>query len=98
MEENCTVHFTSGTVRAHICRAIAQNNYSWIAVKFPPEAFRYFTNVDPFDGWFESIVPTYVVEPDKCIKSVNWYYYIGDSRDACPIAVDNFDWYIEKPE
>lgn len=96
-ETNCTVFFTNGTVRAKIIRVINPDNVATIELCFSEGATRYFTNVQlDIDGRFMGSVPAYLMKPDDDVKSINWYYCIGKSLDACPYSINGFEWRNQK--
>ena len=98
INENCTVYLPSGgTIRGRITRAIDPEELSFVVVDFPAEETKHCIDPDNVqldnNGRWQSEIPTNHISPDASVESINWYYYIGDARDACPCSVDNWEWY-----
>ncbi len=98
-EQNCTVYLPNETVRAGIVRAIDPEVLSHIVVKFPAEAIKHCIDPDNVqsdsNGCFLAEIPTDRITPDTNVESIDWYYYIGDVRDACPCSIDNWGWHVD---
>lgn len=105
MNTNCTVYFDNGELRGELYRVFNAESLEVITVNFPfEELLKHFSNSsiqevapDP-NGEYRLRIPTNIIEPDKDVEYIPFYYMIGDSRDACPFSVDMFKWYEEKQE
>jgi hypothetical protein len=79
MATNCTVYVEGKKLRGKLCRVINPEDLGFIVVEL--------------ESIGKAVVATQCIKPDDNVKSINYYYYIGNSRDTCPYAMSMFEWY-----